>query len=216
MRGLKREHLGIDEATDVLSFPIDGRDELPDGSAARARRRRPLPGDRRRRVALAARARAAAPARLRPRRRDDRRAKRSSCDDDAAGADDPRLVQLRVRGDHPRPPHAAEPAHPLRDRVRGADPRADRQRDEDRADRAAHLGHVRADRRDAEHRGRGGDRHRDDVVRPDGEARQGHRGRRRADRGDQRDRRRLHRLLRARSPTARRTSSTASATSPPS
>jgi probable rRNA maturation factor len=31
MRELKREHLGIDEATDVLSFPIDGRDELPDG-----------------------------------------------------------------------------------------------------------------------------------------------------------------------------------------
>jgi probable rRNA maturation factor len=31
MRGLKREHLGIDEVTDVLSFPIDGRDELPDG-----------------------------------------------------------------------------------------------------------------------------------------------------------------------------------------
>jgi probable rRNA maturation factor len=31
MRVLKRDHLGIDEATDVLSFPIDGRDELPDG-----------------------------------------------------------------------------------------------------------------------------------------------------------------------------------------
>ena len=31
MRSLKREHLGIDEATDVLSFPIDGRDELPEG-----------------------------------------------------------------------------------------------------------------------------------------------------------------------------------------
>jgi probable rRNA maturation factor len=31
MRGLKRDHLGIDEATDVLSFPIDGRDVLPDG-----------------------------------------------------------------------------------------------------------------------------------------------------------------------------------------
>jgi probable rRNA maturation factor len=31
MRGLKRDHLGIDEATDVLSFPIDGRDELPAG-----------------------------------------------------------------------------------------------------------------------------------------------------------------------------------------
>jgi probable rRNA maturation factor len=29
MRELKREHLGIDEAADVLSFPIDGRDELP-------------------------------------------------------------------------------------------------------------------------------------------------------------------------------------------
>jgi probable rRNA maturation factor len=31
MRALKREHLGIDETTDVLSFPIDGRDELPAG-----------------------------------------------------------------------------------------------------------------------------------------------------------------------------------------
>ena len=30
-RALKREHLGIDEATDVLSFPIDGRDSLPTG-----------------------------------------------------------------------------------------------------------------------------------------------------------------------------------------
>ena len=28
---LKREHLGIDEPTDVLAFPIDARDELPDG-----------------------------------------------------------------------------------------------------------------------------------------------------------------------------------------
>jgi probable rRNA maturation factor len=31
MRALKREHLGIDETTDVLSFPLDGRDELPVG-----------------------------------------------------------------------------------------------------------------------------------------------------------------------------------------
>ena len=31
MRTLKREHLGRDEATDVLSFPIDGREALPDG-----------------------------------------------------------------------------------------------------------------------------------------------------------------------------------------
>jgi probable rRNA maturation factor len=29
IRTLKREHLGVDEATDVLSFPIDRRDELP-------------------------------------------------------------------------------------------------------------------------------------------------------------------------------------------
>jgi len=28
MRALKREHLGVDEVTDVLSFPIDGREEL--------------------------------------------------------------------------------------------------------------------------------------------------------------------------------------------
>ena len=31
IRSLKREHLGVDEATDVLSFPIDGRDALPEG-----------------------------------------------------------------------------------------------------------------------------------------------------------------------------------------
>jgi probable rRNA maturation factor len=30
-RTLKREHLGVDEPTDVLSFPIDGRDALPPG-----------------------------------------------------------------------------------------------------------------------------------------------------------------------------------------
>jgi probable rRNA maturation factor len=31
IRTLKREHLGIDEVTDVLSFPIDGREELSAG-----------------------------------------------------------------------------------------------------------------------------------------------------------------------------------------
>jgi len=31
IRALKAEHLGIEEETDVLSFPIDGRDELPAG-----------------------------------------------------------------------------------------------------------------------------------------------------------------------------------------
>ena len=29
IRALKREHLGIDEITDVLSFPIDGAEQLP-------------------------------------------------------------------------------------------------------------------------------------------------------------------------------------------
>jgi probable rRNA maturation factor len=30
-RALKLEHLEIDEAADVLSFPVDGRDPLPEG-----------------------------------------------------------------------------------------------------------------------------------------------------------------------------------------
>ena len=31
IRGLKREHLGIDEETDALAFPIDALDDLPEG-----------------------------------------------------------------------------------------------------------------------------------------------------------------------------------------
>lgn len=31
IRALKREHLGADEETDALAFPIDGRDALPEG-----------------------------------------------------------------------------------------------------------------------------------------------------------------------------------------
>jgi probable rRNA maturation factor len=31
IRVLKREHLGVDEPTDALAFPIDGADELPPG-----------------------------------------------------------------------------------------------------------------------------------------------------------------------------------------
>jgi rRNA maturation RNase YbeY len=31
IKALKRDHLGVDEVTDVLSFPIDGNDELEDG-----------------------------------------------------------------------------------------------------------------------------------------------------------------------------------------
>ena len=50
---LKSDHLGIDEVTDVLSFPIDGRAALP-RNAAGARRCRPLPAGRRLAVARAA------------------------------------------------------------------------------------------------------------------------------------------------------------------
>ena len=32
MRALKRDHLGVDEATDVLSFPLDGREPVPAGT----------------------------------------------------------------------------------------------------------------------------------------------------------------------------------------
>jgi probable rRNA maturation factor len=31
IRRLKREHLGIDEETDVLAFPIDEREQVPEG-----------------------------------------------------------------------------------------------------------------------------------------------------------------------------------------
>jgi probable rRNA maturation factor len=31
IRALKREHLGIDEETDALAFPIDGREMVPEG-----------------------------------------------------------------------------------------------------------------------------------------------------------------------------------------
>jgi probable rRNA maturation factor len=31
IRALKRDHLGIDEETDALAFPIDGREALPEG-----------------------------------------------------------------------------------------------------------------------------------------------------------------------------------------
>jgi probable rRNA maturation factor len=31
IRALKRDHLGVDEATDALAFPIDGRDPVPGG-----------------------------------------------------------------------------------------------------------------------------------------------------------------------------------------
>ena len=36
MRALKREHLGVDEPTDVLSFPIDGRERCRRACRARS------------------------------------------------------------------------------------------------------------------------------------------------------------------------------------
>ena len=66
-RALKREHLGIDEATDVLSFPIDGRDSLPAGVPRQLGDVVLCPQVVGRRLARPARARAAASPRLRPR-----------------------------------------------------------------------------------------------------------------------------------------------------
>ena len=69
-RALKREHLGIDEAADVLSFPIDEREPLADGVPRQLGDVVLCPQVVGRGVARAARPRPPAPARLRPRRRD--------------------------------------------------------------------------------------------------------------------------------------------------
>ena len=174
-RALKREHLGIDEATDVLSFPIDGRDELPDGvpralgdvvlcpQVVGEAWRAPLD------------ARAAAPARLRPRRRDGgagarpvRRARLAALSTAAgsrrrsprrrrAGARHAaRLVQLRLRGDHPRRcgrSGTCGSTSSIASLVLVAGDRG--RRDQARADRAPDRDHVRPDRRDDQHRDRG-------------------------------------------------------------
>ena len=70
IRALKRDHLGIDEATDVLSFPLDGREEIPDGVPRALGDVVICPQVVGRRMARPARARAPAPARVRARRRD--------------------------------------------------------------------------------------------------------------------------------------------------
>ena len=115
MRALKREHLGIDEATDVLSFPIDGRDALPEGVPRALGDVVLCPAGRRRGLARAARRTgcctcSATTTATRWRRASEALARERR----PARAVAPRQLQLRVRGDHPRAPHAAEHADPLR------------------------------------------------------------------------------------------------------
>ena len=117
-------------------------------------------------------------------------------DDAPQGPDPARELQLRVRGDHPRAPHAAEHAHPL-PRGGGRPGRGALDgRHQDGADRTAARDRVRLHHRDDQLGPRAGDRRRDDLVRPAREAGQGHRRGRRPDRDHQRDRGRLSRLLR--------------------
>ena len=123
MRTLKHEHLGVDEATDVLSFPIDGKDPVPAGVPRALGDVVLCPQVVGERVAGAARARAAAPARLRPRLRDGGAGGGAAMTSAAPRAVDHRELQLRVRRDHPRAPHAAEHADPLRRRADRADRR---------------------------------------------------------------------------------------------
>jgi len=62
-RALKSEHLGVDEATDALAFPVDGLDALADGLPRQLGDVVVCPE-----VARADRARRAPPRRVRPRR----------------------------------------------------------------------------------------------------------------------------------------------------
>ena len=203
---LKREHLGGDEATDVLSFPIDGRDDLPDGVPRQL-------GD----------------AVLCPQvvgeawraplvhgllhllgydhgvEMERREAELASWPPRPAGA--PSLLESFnfafegvihvLRTQRNMRIHFAIAAAVLIAAVAvgvGAD----------RADRAAARDLVRPDRGDDQLGARSGDRRRDDLLRPSREARQGHRRGRRPDRDGERRRRRLPRLLRMPSRTGAR------------
>src|SRR5256885_15789937 len=107
-----------------------------------------------------------------------------------------RKLQLRHRGRRARAADTTQPAAPLCSSRRG-DRRSSRcWRIEDRADRLADVDRVRPGRRDDQYRHRRGDRRCHDVLRPHGEAREGHRGRRGADRICERGRRRLPRVRR--------------------
>ena len=70
MRALKRDHLGIDEVTDVLSFPIDAREPLEPGLPRQLGDAILCPQVVGEALAAAARPRAPSSRRLRPRRRD--------------------------------------------------------------------------------------------------------------------------------------------------
>ena len=161
---LKREHLGIDEATDVLSFPIDGRDELPRGRAARARRRRALPAGRRRASGARRSSTGCCTCSATTTATRWRRESAALRDELAARSpDDLRLFNYAFEGII----HVLRTQRNMRIHFLVAVvvlvARARRRRLEDRADRAADLDHVRAHRRDDQHGDRGRDRRRDDA-----------------------------------------------------
>src|SRR4029077_7135936 len=112
----------------------------------------------------------------------------------AALALHPRQLQLRLRGDHPRAPHATEHARPSGGRDRRARGGGLGRRLEDRTDRAAAGDRLRLHHRDDQLGPRTGDRRGHDFVRPACEAGERRGSRRRADRGGQRGRNRLPRL----------------------
>ena len=144
IRALKREHSGIDEATDVALVP-DRRPRRRCRTACRgssatscsARRSSARRGARRSSTpSCTCSATTTAPRwrRARRRSRDERSPRR---------AVDPRELQLRVRGRHPRAAHAAEHADPLPGRGRRARRRGRGRRHAARADRAAARDRVR-------------------------------------------------------------------------
>src|SRR6476646_2025670 len=108
----------------------------------------------------------------------------------------PRQLQLRLRGDHPRAPHATEYARPSGGRDRRARGGGLGRRLEARADRPAAGDRLRLHHRDDQLGPRTGNRRGHDFVRPACEARKRRGSRCRADRDGQRGRNRLPRLRR--------------------
>ena len=213
IRRLKQEHLGIDEETDVLSFPLDGRDELPEGVPRQLGDAVVCPqvvgrngAGRSSTVCCISSATSTArrwrTASARTEGGRERAGPRTPAGDrDLTGTDAPavadrlRELQLRLPGRRSRAAHAPEHARARRHRGRSPDRRDRPWRLPARADRAAPLHHVRPRRRDAQHRDRERDRRGHHIVRPARQAGQGHRRRSGADLRRERARRRLPRLF---------------------